>query len=440
MSRSVVPIALAILTLVGTTVQAQSNLYDLAGPSASPPMKAQAPLTLATALRQAMDNSPELAAARNEMGASEGARIQAGAYPNPTVSAEIEDTRWSTRTSTLLLSQPIELGGKRAARMAAADRGIEVARSQFDAKRVDVQASVTSAFFAALVAQERVALAKASLDIARRGADVAGKRVTAGKVSPVEETKAKVAQSAAQIELVQAQGELRNSLAQLRGAIGPGPAITRLDGSALLPPRLPSREEVDAQLDSAPAIREARLEVRRSEALADVEKTKRVPDLTLTLGATRPNELARNQAVIGVSIPLPIFDTNRGNIQEALQRQDKAEDMARAAELRVKTQATTALQRMETSLAMVKTLKDEVLPGAQSALDAATLGFELGKFNYLEALDAQRTLLQSRSQYLSALAEAHNASAELLRLLGTADGAAQSINAAQYQPASQSLQ
>ncbi|HZF85802.1 MAG TPA: TolC family protein [Burkholderiaceae bacterium] len=418
MRRSFAPIALAILAFASGSALSQSS------PPASVPgatASATPALTLAAAWRLALDGNPELAAARNETLAAEGARVQAGAFPNPTLEAQIEDQRRETRTSTVTLSQPIELGGKRSARIAAADRAIDITKSQLEAKRVDVKANVTAAFFAVLVAQERVTLAQASLDLARRGSDAANKRVTAGKVSPVEETKAKVAEAGVRLELVQAQGELRTSLAQLRGAIGPGPAIGAVDGNALQTPRPVSADEVTARIDAAPAVREARLDIRRFEALADLERAKRIPDLTLTLGATRPTELARNQAIVGISIPLPIFDTNRGNIQEALRRQDKAEDTARATELRVRTEALAARQRIETTLAEVTTLRDEVLPGAQSAFDAATKGFELGKFSYLEALDAQRTLLQSRAQYLRALSETHRSAAELQRLLGAED-------------------
>ena len=60
----------------------------------------------------------------------------------------------------------------------------------------------------------------------------------------------------------------------------------------------------------------------------------------------------------------------------------------------------------------------DVLPGATEALVAATRGFELGKFSFLETLDAQRTLFQARAQYLRALAEAHGAAADIDRLIG----------------------
>lgn len=413
MYRNLAPIAWAILALAGCPTAAQTNM-----PASQVPARQAAALTLAEAMLQARQTNPELSAARHELEAAEGARVQAGALPNPTLEAQREDQRRETRTTTLTLSQPIELGGKRSARIEAAERAIDIARSQLDARKTDLEASVTSAFFAALVAQERLTLAQASLDLAQRGRDAASKRVTAGKVSPVEETKARVAEAGVRLERVQAQGELRTALSQLRAAIGPGPEIGRVDGDALNIPALPAAEEVSSRVDSAPAVREARLDARRLQALAELERAKRIPDVTLTVGAKREQELARNQAVVGISIPLPIFDTSRGNLQEALRRLDKAEDLAQAAELRVRSEATAARQRFETALAEVNTLREEVLPGAQSAFDAATKGFELGKFSYLEALDAQRTLLQSRSQYLRALAQAHQAAADLQRLLG----------------------
>src|SRR5437868_4264502 len=77
-------------------------------------------LTLAEAQRLALTHNPDLASARLELQAQQGAELQAGARPNPELGLLLEDTRRATRTSTVQLSQAIELGGKRAAREAAA--------------------------------------------------------------------------------------------------------------------------------------------------------------------------------------------------------------------------------------------------------------------------------------------------------------------------------
>lgn len=421
MCRYLAPAALAIFALVGPGALAQPRALP-AEPAALEHAQGPSTISLGEAIQLAMDMHPELAAARRAVEAAEGSRLQALARPNPTLDAQMEDPLRQSRTTTFTWTQPIELGGKRAARTAVADRSIQLAQSQLQSAQILVQSRVVSVYFSALMAQERVALAQTSLDVARKGSDAASKRVAAGKVSPVEETRALAAQAAVQLELLQAQGELRGALLQLAGAIGRTAPLAAVDGNATLVPELPSEPDVDMRVDDAPAMREARAEAQRLQAIAELERTRRTPDLSLTLGAKRPSEPARMQPVIGVSVTLPLFDNNSGNIQEAIKRQLQAEEVARTTRLRLTTEAATARQRVATAIAESTTLRDELIPRAQSAFEAASKGFELGKFSYLEALDAQRTLLQARMQYLRALADAQQASAELRRLLGLSAG------------------
>ncbi len=83
----------------------------------------------------------------------------------------------------------MELGNKRAARIAAADSRYDTATTDLEAKKADIHADVVAAFYEVLAAQERQKLAQSSLDIARQAREAATKRVQAGKISPVEETK-----------------------------------------------------------------------------------------------------------------------------------------------------------------------------------------------------------------------------------------------------------
>jgi cobalt-zinc-cadmium efflux system outer membrane protein len=86
-------------------------------------------------------------------------------------------------------------------------------------------------------------------------------------------------------------------------------------------PTLASAQDVEGRLFAAPVLRQARLEVERREALSSLEQAKRIPDITVSLGAkrvpastdTESMSSRRNQVVVGFSVPLPIFDTNRGN-------------------------------------------------------------------------------------------------------------------------------
>ena len=418
MCRIFVPLAFALTAFSCASVLAQTG-----GAAVAPMSPARAiapPLTLANAVQLALAQHPELAAARREVDATLGALDQAGVYQNPALSVELEDLRQGRRTTTVMLSQPLELGGKRAARVAAAERAADVARAQLQARQSDLRAGVTAAFFDALIAQERVQLAQASLALAQTGSQAAGQRVQAGKVSPVEETRARLAEAGVRLELMQAQGELQIALQQLRALTAGASHIEAVDGRALALPAPLSPEAVESRIANAPPLQQARLEVRRLGALADLESTRRVPDITVSAGIKRAQDAGSSQAVIGISVPLPVFDRNRGSIVEALRRQDKAQDEAQAIELRLRADVAVARQRQAMAVAEVAALQADILPRAQSAFDAASQGFALGKFGYLEALDAQRSLLQARAQQLRAVADAHRAATDLERLLGAA--------------------
>ena len=384
------------------------------------------PLTLRSAVAMALRANPGLAAASREQDATEAAIVQAGAWPNPTLDAQLEDLRRDNRTTTLQLSQPIELGGKRAARVTAAERARDQAASALAGRRAEIRAATVTAFFDVLTAQERLRLAQDSVGLAQTATRAATNRVAAGKVSPLEETRARVAEAGMRVELLQAEGTLRSARQQLAALWGnPDPRFTQVEGAIDQLPAMVPAQDLGVRLAAAPVVVQARLEVERRKALSDLEQAKRIPDVTVSLGAKRvpasdgeAGGSRRNQVVVGLSVPLPIFDTNRGNVAEALSREEKARDDLAAAELQLGTEVAQATERLRSARATAQTLQHDALPGAETAYKAATKGFELGKFSFLEALDAQRTLFQVRAQYLLALADAHRAAGELDRLLG----------------------
>lgn len=419
-SKSSTALALicALALLVGP---ARAETYTAVNPAVrNNPAEPAGPLSLEAALDLARAANPELSAATNELRAVEGALIQAGLRPNPDISASVEDTQnRATRTTTFQIGQMLELGGKRAARVATAERGRDVADADLAARRLEVRAAVVGLFFDVLVAQERLQQTDDLVALAQRASLAAARRVAAGKVSPVEETKARVAEAAARIELNQAHADLVTARKRLAATWGSAqPRFTQAEGRTDALPVLLEDDALARRLETAPALRRWHHEVDRLVAQAELEKAKRVPNVTVSGGAKQVEELGRTQAVVGLSIPFPVFDRNQGNVLEALRRADKARDELRAAELRLGADATQNQARLKALLADVRTLQQEILPGSRSAYDAATKGFELGKFSFLEVLDAQRTFFQARAQYLKSLSDAHRTAAELERVLG----------------------
>ncbi|AOG23587.1 TolC family protein [Acidovorax sp. RAC01] len=377
------------------------------------------PLSLAKAIELALEGNPEVAAAKRQWEATEGQVLQGRSRPNPELAYSLEDTRSKTRTQSWQLNLPLELGGKRAARTKAAEKTREQAQAQLAELQATVRANVAAAYFDVLTAQDRLVLARDSAALAKSSTDTVSKRVAAGKVSPVEESKARVAEAGVRVELAQAASEQRNALSRLFALLGRIDApYTVLEGKAENLPSVPSIADLQPLISSAPGVVLARIEVDRRKALTALEQSKRVPDVTVSFGMQRSNETQRNVLLFGVSVPLPVFDRNQGNLLEALKLEDKARDELQAATVRLHSEVAQARERLSTITAEVQSLQQEVLPGAKSAYDAATIGFENGKFNFLEVLDAQRTYFTAKSQYLKALGEAHRAAADIDRLLG----------------------
>ena len=376
-------------------------------------------LTLEQALDLATSRSFVVSAAQRELEAQDGAVLQAGALRNPELAATVEDTRSATRTTTTMLNIPLELGGKRVARVNAAQRSRDLAQVELANAKAQVRSSAIAAWFAVLAAQERSQLAAGSAELAASAAQAVSRRVAAGKVSPVDATRAKVDEANAQLEAAEAQAELtaaRQALASLWGDAQP--RFARVVGDIQAIPERAPLPELASRLDEAPTLLAARAETERRKALVDVERSKAAPDMTLSVGAKRDNELGRTQAVIGLSLPLPLFDRNQGAIHEAAKRADKAEDEFQAARLRVLAELQVAASQLSIARTSLQALRSTVLPAAQHAYDSASTGFEAGKFGFLDVIDAQRSLLQARARHLSALAQAHQAATAIDRLLG----------------------
>lgn len=376
-------------------------------------------LTLSDSLDLALKANPDIAVAMREREALSGTKLQAATRPNPYVSTSIQDTRSATRQIYLQLNQEFELGNKRKARIDAADAFYSKADAELDSKQAEIHANVVLAYFEVLVAQERVKLAQSSVEVAESALDVASKRVKAGKSSPVEQTKSAIAESSVKIELIQATTQLNNSRKRLSALWGDSaPRFERATGEVTIIPEVSHLEELQALIDDSPAVKIAKLEIIARNALTNIERSRAVPNITISAGVVNNQEVGLNQALFGLSIPIPVFDRNQGNVQEAVSRKFKAEDELVAIKNKIQTNLATQYERLSAARQSTLSLKNDILPNAQSAFDAANRGFSLGKFNFLDVLDAQRTLYQTKSQYINALLEAHQSIAEIERTLG----------------------
>lgn len=389
-------------------------------------------VSLREAVALALLHSPELAASAWETRAREARMIQVGRPPNPTVGALAEDFGVTSvgstagggaavqRQTTLQLGQLIELGGKRSARIGLAAREKELAEWDYEASRISVLTSVTHAFIDVLVAQEMVAVTRQTATLVDQMQQSVGARVVAGVVSPIEETRAQVSAAAVRVEAERAERFLaagRSRLASLWGrsdAAFPG-VVGDLNRIVTLVPPI---ENLTARLGQNPDLARWTVEISRRQASLSLERSKRVPDVTLTGGYRQFTDLKTAAYVLGASFSLPLFDRNSGGIGEAQRRLNKAYEERRASEARAFAALAESYRALSSAHREVVVLRETILPGSRQAFEAVSEGYRLGKFGFLDVLDAQRTLISAETQYLRVVSEYHKAVADVERLIG----------------------
>jgi len=386
-------------------------------------------LTLREALRLVLAQNPELAAFNTEVRAADARILQARLLPNPEINGEVENIGGSgefdgteSAERTLQLSQLIELGGKRAARTRVMAKERELAVWDYEQRRLEVLTQTAQAFIDVLTAQRQVELVRQTVKLSEDFLPESKKRVEAGKASPAETTRGEIAISSARIELEQAERELaasRELLVSLWGERTPrfSGVVGDLDHTE---PAAPSEGILIRRLEANPAIARHGAEVQQRQAQIEAARAQAAPDLTFSAGYRRFSSTDDNAAVVGFSIPLPLFNRNQGNIREAQAHLDKTQQLQAWTATRLDADLSRAYQTLLAAQGEIATLQGTILPFAQEAYDTINQGYGAGRFTFLELLEARRTLTASRLQLLNAKRTYHRTVAEIEGLTGEA--------------------
>lgn len=378
--------------------------------------------TLALALMHNLDLKAFSWAVR----AAEAKTLQAGLRPNPELEAEIEEFGGSGDLSGfgavetgVQLSYLIELGSKRGKRREVAALETELAGWDYETTRLDVLTQTVQAFIDVLATQEAVALNQELVKLAEEVFNSVKAQVEAGKVSPVESTRAQVELVNSRIALEGSKRKLkaaRKALASVWGSTSP--AFEKVEGQFEMTKPIPTVEQLANRISQNPDIARWTVEMAQRRAAIKLEKSGRIPNLSISAGMKHLNEIDEVGLIFGLSFPLPLFDRNQGAVRQAQYNLAKGFEERKSAEVTVHLALATAYDALSTTTTTVTALKNEVLPGAQRAFDAIAEGYRLGKFDFLEMLDAQRTLFEVRGAYIDALAAYHKAVAHVERLIG----------------------
>ncbi len=402
-------------------LMAAASCASIAQAQEAPVVSPAAPFSLERALELAGASAPSIEAASAGVRAAEAARTVAGYRPNPTIVAETENVAGSgqyrglrSAETTAGLALPIELGGKRSARIAVAEAQGSRAQIAAAIAAADLRLAVTQAYVEAVAAERRLATARDQAGIAREALRAASVRVRAGRASPIEEQRADVVRINA--EAAVERGErlaivARDNLARRIGQPITGPLdiawFDRVEGYGPALPREPG---------GTLALAAAQADVTTAAAQVRLARTQRVPDVTVSASARRLEATNDVAAVFGVSIPFPVFNRGTAAVIQASAQADQAEALRRVAELEAAQALGNAEAEVANAATTARAASGPALAAAQEAARIARIGYREGKFGQLDLLDAERTLSQTRTAAIDALAAYRDARARRDRL------------------------
>ena len=383
-------------------------------------------LTRQDAVRIAIDKNPMVAGLLERLKGLKGDVLQARLMPNPDLSIEVENFGGSGDLSgfkgaetTIGIEQVIETGGKRRDRLNVAQKGLEIGYLDYEIAKLEIAAMAEKAFWRSYISGEKVDLTQELLNLAKATLKTVSARVEAGKVSQIEEIKAKVFLSTAKIlhrEAIHQSLVARNELITVLGDEAHVAQFILEADDPIVPP--PSFDKLLLEMKKGLRFKRLILKEELAKKRFDLARSYGVPDLKFGIGI-RHFEDTRDQALIAsISMPIPIFNRNNGEKLKTLHEIAQRKHERRAGELELTQRLFEGYQVLDNSHEELNRLIRETLPNAKKGVEATKEGYAHGKFAYLDVLDAQRTLYELELRYLDALLRYRLSLADIKALTG----------------------
>ena len=393
-------------------------------------------MTADEAVAYALTHNPELQAARKEGEAAQAMVKQARLRPNPML--DVSGSKLVNGPDNSLMvsgTLPLELGGRRPARINVAEREVEV-REQMIADRERMLAGEVRAKFGEALAEVlKLGFTEELLTTTRRGYRLVVARVVEGRTAPLEQNMVLVEVNRLRSMRETNEGKVQVALLELRSLIGMKPEEPlRLKGdfSNLLDQPVPLEEATTRALSERPDIQAARAMERLAEAQIEQARSEGRTDLSLTAGYQRmrsgfplrgvndagqlePIDMNFNSVTFGASVSLPVRNKNQGAIEAAVANREAAKQKREALELTVRRDVAVAYARYERAARAMEIFRVGVRDQANANLDVIRMTYELGSKTLLDYISEQRRFIDVETEFINSMLDTYQARVEIER-------------------------
>lgn len=368
-------------------------------------------LTLARAQTLLLQH-PSLNAAVLEVEARKSQVAQAGMLPNPSLSIEAENFAGTGPLSgvkeletTTRLEQTVELGGKRSVRREQARAEMRIAESERSLREAELFVELWEVFSEALRLQERLRILEQDTVFLGEVVEVARRRTHAGGGGIAEEGKLRLTLSQARTEAAKVRTKLEIShqrLALLMSLPAPDFEVIQEPNMSVIP----EWDSVIAALEMHPQLTRWKSERELRALSLRSARAQNIPDLGVNAGVRHSNAGGGDWGIVGgVSVPLPVWNRNKGGIAGSETRIRSSEQSTEAARRELTAEAFRLWSELRVKSQEITSLHNELLPQAVQVRDATRSAYSQGRIGVLELLDGHRTWLDLNEHYIAQRSE-----------------------------------
>lgn len=387
-------------------------------------------LTLPQLVEFSLRNNGELKSFREEKGIRDAGKIRAGLLPNPTL--ELEGGTGALTSSgaennlSLGVSQEFFLAGKREKRLALAERELEMYRWQLADRERVLREEVKTAFYAVILAEQRISLTDRSIALNRQLLDVTKERLTAGDIPELEMNLVKVELARGEGARIDVEKALDQNQAKLWTLMGLSPGEYPVFVGALEAEVSMTKTLVDLKqlaLEKRPDLKALDAERSRGESDISLARAESIPNLTAGLALKRDTTAIEVGGIEGkdtaytiglkLSMPIPVFDKNQGGVQEARARRSSTESRLTAAARNAEREVETAYASFLNAGKVLALYRTSIIPQLEENLKLTQEAYRLGEVGILAVIQEQKKFFEVSDGYLAAL---HDRQTALTRL------------------------
>lgn len=402
----------------GAAVPTPKKLNELPTVPAAP-----AALALPDLIGMTVERHPRLAQVTWAVETARGRAVQAGLYPNPTLSVTGDELGDRTGPGGIwtapYFSQEIVTGNKLGLSRAAALKEVDQATLTVVSERYRIFTDVRQNYFEVVTLQRRAEILGELIGLAEKSVENANKLLKAKEGSELDVVQLEVDLERYRAELDATKKTLPAAFRRLAASVG----VNDLPYTAVVGDLDTPLPDYDLDrlrtyvLGIHPELRSAQVGVERAQLVLKRATVEPIPNITVGTGYVRQNQNKSDDWVIAASMPVPLWNRNQGNIFAAKAQVGEAINEVGRVQNDLVSRLAASFSTYAAARKRAEKYKSAILPKAEQSYQLSLKAYQGGQFEYLRVLQAQRAVAEARLEYLRSLGEMWRSASDIAGLM-----------------------